>query len=199
MSTAVALAMLAREELGKSVFLEKTAQEVQTANSPKTVGKLKWKLADHLAKQKLGHLSTTLPIEPNTPIAAVVRQRMQNKPGSKLFKQARVALDRFVAQRQREAPAQRHGQRMASTYVDISDDAQDWLLPRDCDPDVAYNELQDAINDYALKLDHRRPERLAADAANDPMCRLVRNTYRQGSGYHRPRGYSINPLRRPAC
>src|SRR5690349_18515974 len=85
-STAVGLAMLAHEELGKHRILrEEWKKSVETGNSP-SVEHIRSVCEDHIEKHRQGQMSATLMTEGPCALDTALRTRAASRPGDPGFK-----------------------------------------------------------------------------------------------------------------
>jgi AbiV family abortive infection protein len=155
--TSVLLAMLAREELGRSLILRDLAQEVDKGVqlTPAAVSK---RCEDHVTKQRAGASTIVLRVEPATQIGEAARALMQSKPGSVEWKHARSVIDSARNAKTKRTALDRHVKRTGALYVDLDANGAHWSRPWVIDPAVARDELDDAVADYAYECDHLRDE-----------------------------------------
>jgi AbiV family abortive infection protein len=152
-ATAMALALLAREELGRyRILLElwqrTTKGEVFSAEDVRAAYR------DHGVKQRRALLSMTYRTEGSTTeLAELLRARIKTRPGTPEFRTVAEKLKQLDKRMRKRTPADRHAMRMSATYVDINDDGTDWNRPVAFSETEATNCLMDAVNDYALQLD----------------------------------------------
>lgn len=160
--TSVLLAMLGREELGRSLILRDLAQEVAKGVqlTPADVSK---RCEDHITKQRAGASTTVLRVEPATQIGEAARALTQSKPGSAEWKHARSVIDSARNAKTKRAALDRHAKRTGALYVDLDASGAHWSHPWAIDPAAARNELDDAVADYVYEYDRLRDEVIADD------------------------------------
>src|SRR5262249_51540232 len=106
-STAIAVAMFAREELGRHYILVDKWKEV-AAGSSLTVEALHKAYDDHPAKQQRADLSTVYVGDRNSDIGKATLAQSQYPPGSPEFETAEIAIQAWFKRRRRQAPDERH-------------------------------------------------------------------------------------------
>jgi len=160
--TGAAVAMFAREEIGRSVILRRIADDVDKGAVVQP-SKVRDACDDHVSKQSAGSLSTTLKAEPPSAIDAAVRTMWRSELGSPEWKAAKDAADVAVNAKRRRNPERRHSVKIAGLYVDLNDRGSTWLRPCLRDTSEARNEIVDAVNDYSAERDRLRDEVLSQD------------------------------------
>jgi AbiV family abortive infection protein len=158
--SAVALALIAREELGRYIILRDFWRKVAEDGSLPTVEAVLAACDDHVEKQRQGQLSLTFRADsPGGGLARIVSAYIHNPPGSPEWKEAKAQLDTLLAKLQRRAPTDRHSTRMRALYVDLNESGTGWSRPCELTEGEAMNCLLDAVNDYALQVNnHLQPE-----------------------------------------
>ncbi len=161
-ANSVALALLAREELGRCKILFHLWQQ---AMSGKTflVKDVRAAYDNHVAKQRSGQLSMTYRVEGPGELAELFRARLKTSPGTAEYKKIAKQVKQLDDTTRKRTPVNRHAMRMSATYVDINDNGTDWNRPAAVSKRAAENCLMDAVNDYALqldKIDHERDDAL---------------------------------------
>jgi len=143
-SSAVALALFAREELGRYRILLDLRKEV-LGGKHLTIEAIGKRCKKHEHKQEAGMLSFVMMIETDNPLGGVLGTYLNVEHGSKEWRTARQQLE----QAQQTIPVKRHNQRMSALYVDaVAPDA--WSRPtKEISQLSAYQNLQDAANDYS--------------------------------------------------
>jgi AbiV family abortive infection protein len=142
-SSAVALARLSHEELGKSsMLLDLWAQARKTGTLPesKAVAHMLWK---HEEKQDRGMM--TLPSDPETD--ALLETVTEGPVDQALTQHQREAWSRLVDISIR-TPQDRHDQRVRNLFVDWDDQAGRWQTPSETSASEAYRCLCEALHDY---------------------------------------------------
>jgi AbiV family abortive infection protein len=145
-SSAVALALFAREELGRYRILLDLRKKV-LGGYHLTTQEIQKRCKPHERKQEAGMLSFVMRITDH-PLGGVLGTYLTVKYGSEEWKTAREQLE----QAQQSIPVQRHEQRMSALYVDAAPER--WSRPtREISQISAYVHLQDAANDYSGQYD----------------------------------------------
>lgn len=156
-STAVALSMFGREELGRSRILRKLAKRVIDGDhlTPENVQSA---CENHVSKQASGSLSTTLRTQAPNQLDAALRKRMKVPPGSEKWQQASKTVDLATEAKRKRQPQDRHEMRENALYVDLDTSGTAWRRPSTLDSTKCYHEITDAMNDYAVEQDRLRDE-----------------------------------------
>ena len=131
-SSAVALSMFGREEMGRSRLLRVLSGEVNGGKSF-SVDEVTQRCGNHVSKQGASALSTTL--------------------RAHSYAQRNQLTDQAAAAKTKRQPQDRHDARCYSLYVDLKDSGNDWNRPMDTTDQYAREHLDDAINDYANEWD----------------------------------------------
>src|SRR5262249_45808748 len=122
-SSAVAIALFAREELGRYRILLDLRNEVLGGNHF-TIEKIGKRCKKHKHKKEAGMLSFVMRIDTDILLGEVLCTYLNVEHGSKEWKTAREQLQ----QAQQTIPVKRHNQRMSALYVDaVAPDA--WSRP----------------------------------------------------------------------
>jgi AbiV family abortive infection protein len=161
-STALVLSMFGREELGRSTILRQLAKRVTEGEhlSPKYVQAA---CKDHPKKQASGALSTTLRTEGPNQHDAAARVRMRGDPSSEEWQQASEVIDLARDSKSKCQPNDRHKLRERALYVDLEATETTWLRPVTLDSAQCFNEIDEAINDYAGQYNLLHGEVLASE------------------------------------
>lgn len=120
-ASSIALALLAREELGRSRILQDHWRNVAAGNEV-AVEELIKSCDDHMTKQREAQLSMTFRGEPGTQLDQLHRARMGSKPGTPEWEAADAALKRIERRHEKKTPGDRHSTRMQAIYVDLEHD-----------------------------------------------------------------------------
>ena len=161
-STAVAVAMFGREELGRSRILRVLAQQVKAGKKLSAAAVKKW-CEEHVTKQVAAALGTTLRINAPSQLAKAVRARFDNEHGSQAWQQASDTINAAIEAKRKRDPHSRHEARVRGLYVDLDSVGTAWTRPAELDAEAARLELEDAIGDYSLECDQLREEVLLQD------------------------------------
>ena len=156
-ASAVAVALFAREELGRwRILLELRTQVLSGGHL--TIEKIQQRCRDHVKKQEAGMMSFVMRAVTDTALGKLLNTYLNAKPGSEEWKTAREQLEQDQ-ERTKLIPAERYKQRMSALYVDaVAPDR--WNRPtREISQISAYEHLQDAANDYSGQYDrYTNPE-----------------------------------------
>ena len=148
---AVALALLAREELGRyRILLELWRKAVN--GKPVSVGNVRAASDDHVIKQRAAQLSVVYRAESGG-IAELLRIRLNAGPGTPEWIKADEQLKQLDEKKLKRTPYDRHSTRMRAMYVDVNDGGTDWNRPAAFHEGEATNCIVDAVNDYAVQVD----------------------------------------------
>jgi len=156
-STAVGLAMLAREELGKGRILLDMWRD---GGAEVTLDKVTAKLDDHLSKQQSAQLSISISVPRDSRLGKIMRRVFEAPSGTTEFdramdeKEFQTALESV----RRRTPSTRMDLRERGFYVDPKEDGTDWIRPLTIDREKAQDTLLAAMNDYSAQLSHLVPE-----------------------------------------
>jgi AbiV family abortive infection protein len=171
-STAAGIAMLAREEMGRSRLLRQLAEAVRSGRSM-TPSEVQSACKKHPAKQKAAAVSTTMRSFKGTEIADLLQRRMSTEPGSAewhvLDRQVGVVTDATA----KRMPGDRDRLRMQAFYTDILPDGNGWQRPWEISKQTALDAIIDAINDYAPERDRLRDEVIFEDHPNMAHARAT--------------------------
>src|SRR5437870_6122269 len=160
-SSAVALAMIGREELGKHrMLLDEWRKSEGTGKYP-TIDAIQTG-ADHVDKQRRALLSLTFTTENTSALGTAIRIQMKHKPQDTEYQQAEKVIQTALKSLAKRAPDDRHAARMRALYVDLQDSGSDWSRPSEVSRDDAKKLLSDAANDYAGQRDRLNPDLLGA-------------------------------------
>jgi AbiV family abortive infection protein len=145
-STALAIAMFAREELGRSMLLRECAREVRGGKilSTKDVTK---RCDSHVAKQAASAFSIVL----RGGIRQALTDLSSHDPLSERGQAADAMVRSAVSAKQKRQPQQRHDDRCNALYVDLNEVGTAWRCPTDIQKDEARNGIGEAVSDYAME------------------------------------------------
>ena len=148
---AVALTLLAREELGRyRILLELWRKAVN--GKPVSVVDVRAAADDHVIKQRAAQLSVVYRAESGG-VSELLRVRLNACPGTLEWEKADEQLKRLDEKRLRRTPSDRHSTRMRAMYVDVNDGGTDWNRPAAFPEGEATNCVVDGVNDYAVQVD----------------------------------------------
>lgn len=149
-SSAVALAMFAREELGRHFILIEM-WEAYATRSPPSVKQVRDAYEDHQTKQEKGQLSFTYRGRTENQIGKLSQQQLEHLPQTPVFEKVRQLWETYKDRRVKAIPNERHHARMAALYVGIEDSGQGWHRPGKSEKEFAHGSLEDAMNDYSQR------------------------------------------------
>ena len=112
-ASAVAVALFAREELGRYRILLDLRTQV-LGGGHLTIEKIQKRCRDHVTKQEAGMLSFVMRVDTDTALGKLLGTYLNAKQGSEEWKSAREQLE----QARQSIPVERHKQRMSALYVD---------------------------------------------------------------------------------
>ena len=160
-ASAVALALLAREELGRyRILVDLWRQAV--GGKAVSVEEVRAKCDDHVTRQREAQLSIVYRAEGSGRLADLLRARIKACPSTPEYKNIDEQLKQLDRIKVRRMPADRHSTRMKAMYVDINDGGTDWNRPAAMPEEEAANCLVDAVNDYSVQIDKLQIEMLRA-------------------------------------
>src|SRR5208283_3188601 len=134
--TGAALAMFAREELGRSSILQTLADSVKAGKALDARG-VKRACDDHKCKQSKGAFSTTLRTEPPSGIDRALREMLSSAPGSPEWESAKREAEVATNAKRQHSPQSRHDLRTGNLYVDLNDTGLGWQRPCELDVSIA--------------------------------------------------------------
>jgi AbiV family abortive infection protein len=146
-ASAVAVALFAREELGRYQILLELRRKAVDGGSV-TIKEIQDRCRKHVTKQEAGMLSFVMRVT-DTALGGLLGTYLNVRQGSEEWNTAREQLE----QAQQTVPVERHKQRMSSLYVDaVAPDR--WNRPTsEISQITALAYLQDAANDYSGQWD----------------------------------------------
>lgn len=144
-SGAALLAMLAREEMGRSEILLQL-RERANAGEQFTVDHVNRACDDHVIKHEHSQHSLAYHGQAGSQIDQLIRTKLRVTPDTREWKEADRRLKALDERRLRRTPQDRHETRMKAAYVDLTDAG--WARPSDLKPLDCYHALNDALNDY---------------------------------------------------
>jgi AbiV family abortive infection protein len=160
-SSAVALAMIGREELGKhGMLLDEWRKSEGTGKYP-TVDSIQTS-AHHVHKQRRALLGLTFTTENTSALGTAIRTQMKHKPQDTEYQQAEKVIQTALKSLAKRAPDDRHAARIRALYVDLQDSGSDWSRPSEVSRDDAKKLLSDAANDYAGQRNRLNPDLVRA-------------------------------------
>jgi AbiV family abortive infection protein len=157
--SAVVLAMIGREELGKHRMLLEEWKKSQVTGKPPSVKAIQRACEkDHVSKQRRAVFGLTFTAEGGSALDAAMRTHMKHSPRDTEYQEAEKVIQAALKGQARQAPNARHTARMHALYVDLKDSGTDWNRPLDVPQDESKKLLGDAANDYAGQWDRLNPE-----------------------------------------
>ena len=159
-ATAVGLAMLGREELGKYRSLLESWRESEKTGKCPNVEDVRDACIEHVEKQRKALLSWSFTAEPGSGLDAAIRTQLNHQPQDAEYRQAEQTIRAALKAFSKHAPDERHKLRMRSLYVDLNDSGLSWNRPAQVSLEEARKLLNDAVNDYAGQRDKMDPDLL---------------------------------------
>ncbi|SRR6266568_1063934 len=158
--SAVALAMIGREELGKyRMLLEEWRKAESTGNLP-DVQTIQAACADHIEKQKRAVLGLTITTDGPSAFGAAIEAQFKHKPQDLEYQNAEKIIQAGLKAMAKRAPEARHNSRVRALYVDLVDSGSAWNRPSEVSLEECKKLLNDAVNDYAGQVDRTKPDLL---------------------------------------
>jgi len=145
-ATALALAAIAREELGRWRILLDLRKKV-VGGEQFTVQEVQARCDDHVIKQKAGMMSLSLQGDRDAGVGKLIMTHIKSEPGSDESKAVRKQLAEWGREEEKRVADDRHRQRMSALYVDAL--PQGWNRPSSAISQLtARDSIHDAVNDY---------------------------------------------------
>jgi len=151
-ATAVALAALSREELGRAMILDELRSEVLDGGNV-TLAEIKNECEDHVVKQDMAQFGIDVSGYPEDGIGKLLKIRLESDPQSCEFRRAGEELDVVMKLKRKRAPRDRHEKRMNALYVEPKNSGDGWNRPKLTTKQDAKEFLYDAANAYAYAYD----------------------------------------------
>ena len=162
-SSALALAMFAREELERHSILI-GFWRVAEAGKLVSVEQVRKGCDDHVTKQAEAQRSYIF----QEPLGSTLDTLFTAAKTLPVGTPEHAALDAYVndimRRKSKSEPKRRHRARMAAVYVDIDDTGRRWACPKDVDRKTALDDLFHAVNDYS-------GAREAITQPSNPLCK----------------------------
>ncbi len=153
-STAVGVAMFAREELGKHRILREQWKKSVDTGKPPSVTQIKNACENHIEKQRRGQMGVTLLTDGPGALDTALRTRVASRPGDPSFQEAEKVIQMAIEAKVKRAPSERHEKRLEGFFVDLEESGTDWKRPAiTISQEIAQRELGDVANDYAGQWD----------------------------------------------
>lgn len=147
-SSAVALAVFCREELGRAQILFELRREA-LKSGPMNANRVITKCRDHIGKLQRGKAATMFTWGPEQ--ANRFKGLMANPQGEE-YKKARALVDQAVKEKRKREPQVAHMARLRSLFVEPNEGG-DWNRPKQLTEAECRQFLADVANDYALGRD----------------------------------------------
>ena len=155
-STAVAVALFAREELGRYKILRDFWEKADREGKSPTVDEIKKACDAHEEKQRRGQLSVMYRADGPGKLSDLLRARFENRPGSPAYVQAEKEIKKLDETTIKRTPKNRHLSRMKALYVDLNDTGTSWNRPCALSARQSKDCLTHAATDYAIQQDNLR-------------------------------------------
>ena len=159
-SSAVALAMIAREELGKYRLLLEEWRKAESTGTLPAVAEIQATCADHIEKQKRAVLSLTFTADGPSTLGDAIAAQIKYKPQDAEYLAAEKVNQTGLRAMAKHAPEARHSSRMRALYVDLEDSGSAWNRPSEVSQNECKRLLNDAVNDYAGQMHRMNPDSL---------------------------------------
>jgi AbiV family abortive infection protein len=140
-ATAIGLALLAREEVGRHRMLLEFWQAAHRGQPP-SVKQVQTALANHTEKQRRSHAGVMLRADRDSQLGHLLATAPSDDP----------TLQAIEKQVRRDGPGIRHERRLAALYVDLTS-AHHWNRPATISEAACVTELTDTFNAYWLARD----------------------------------------------
>jgi AbiV family abortive infection protein len=151
-STAVSVAMLAHEELGKHRILrDEWKKAVQTGQLP-SVEQVRQIYKGHIEKQKKGQGSVILNAPSASVLGGAIRTMVEKgrTPADPEYQKADKLIRTVVDAKEKHAPGERHEKRLEGIFVDLEDSGTAWKRPsKTISQEEANMLLTNAANNYS--------------------------------------------------
>ena len=173
-SSAAALALLGREELGRYAILCDLWRKASagSAFSPDDVRKA---CEDHVEKQRRGVSSLVYRPSSESGLGKIFRSLIGLLPSSGPARKIREAIEKIDKLKVKRLPDERHAARMRSLYVDLNEAGSDWSRPSLIGEAEARTTVLDAVNDYSVQRDRLTTPGILA--AVDPPLAMAFETW----------------------
>jgi len=155
--TAIAVAMVAREELGKYKILRDCWNEAANRGREYEADEITGLLKDHVEKQRAGGGTVMFYGERNeSGLGKLIEARIRNAPGTKEYEEAANQMDALTDRRMKRLTDEREEDRRRALYGGLDPATGTWRRPVEAfSREEAFRRLVHAINDY---LGHYDPE-----------------------------------------
>jgi AbiV family abortive infection protein len=153
--TALALAELGREEVGRSRILQRLRKELASGRTL-TVEEVIEACSDHVVKQEQAQTSVTFQAPSNQALGKALIAKIERRPNTPEYEKATRVIDQAKKSKLKERPLGRHKERMEAIYVDPDASGTGWHRPCSTSKEKARDAIQDFLNDYAGALERMR-------------------------------------------
>jgi AbiV family abortive infection protein len=143
-SSAVVLAVFAREEIGRFKILLQERDEA-LKSGPRGIEEVRKLVNDHKEKLRTAPAGISLHFDASAPGL----EGLHAHPQSPEFQKAHALLDERMRQKAERQPKTTHLTRMSALYVDIDEGTKTWKRPGEITPGAAGLLLQEIANDYS--------------------------------------------------
>jgi len=143
-SSAVVLAVFAREEIGRFKILLQEREEA-LKSGPRGVDDVRKLVNDHREKLRTAPAGISLHFDASAPGL----EGLHANPQSTEFQKAHAILDERMRQKAERQPKTTHLTRMSALYVDIDEGTKAWKRPAEITAGAAGLLLQEIANDYS--------------------------------------------------
>ena len=149
-STAVGLAALAHEELGRSWYLKDQKKKV-VSGEPVSVEEIREACKNHVVKQEWGQASVVQRFTVDSIYGKLLQERNRADPQSKERQEYDRQVDDITERQMGRTPQARHNERMKAFYMEPNELDSDWNKPWEKDKAAALPFIEDALNDYGMQ------------------------------------------------
>ena len=150
-ATAVGLAALAHEELGRSWYLKEQRKKVVQGESV-SVEEIREACKNHVMKQEWGQGSVTQRPSGNSAYGRLLQDRHRADVQSNERRKYDQQVNEITKRQMGRTPQDRHDERMKAFYVEPNDLDTDWNKPWEKDKEEAQHFINDALNDYGVQM-----------------------------------------------
>jgi AbiV family abortive infection protein len=153
-SSAVALAMFAREELGRHEILLDFWKAV-SAGRTVAADEVRSACEEHIEKQARGQLSVVYRTDRSSRLGTLFDAARPSKssPLSPEYKAARAEVKRLDKTKEKRTPGDRHAARLSALYMDLNETGA-WSRPCEAfSAEGSADIVSDAVNDYRARYD----------------------------------------------
>ena len=149
-ATAVGLAALAHEELGRSRYLKDQRKRV-IGGGVVSVEKIRETCREHKLKQAWGQSSVFQRFSVDSGPGKLLENRHRAAPRSKERQEYDWQVDEVTERQMGRTPQDRHNKRMKAFYVEPNSLDTDWDKPWEMDKEEAQDFIEAALNDYGVQ------------------------------------------------